>query len=137
MWFENIFLFFDCVTWWGLCYMSIECLRKFTNLIILIEVLHWWIDELRFNAQNSENNHYLRENPTKHHYRDLDRLGEWCPSNKFDLNDGKCKLISFCHNMRPIEFVYSIIGPALERVNQIKDFGVIIDEKMSPNNREF
>jgi hypothetical protein len=27
--------------------------------------------------------------------RDLDRLGEWCPSNKFDLNAGKCKSISF------------------------------------------
>jgi hypothetical protein len=58
--------------------------------------------------------------------RDLDRLGEWCRSNKFDLNAGKCKSISFRRNMRPIEFVYSINGKALERVNEIKDLGVII-----------
>jgi hypothetical protein len=62
---------------------------------------------------------------------DLDRLGEWCRSNKFDLNAGKCKSIFFRHNMRPIEFVYSINGTALERVDEIKDLGVIMDGKMS------
>jgi hypothetical protein len=63
--------------------------------------------------------------------RDLDHLGEWCRSNKFDLNTGKCKSISFRRNMRPSEFVYSINGAALERVDEIKDLGVIMDEKMS------
>jgi hypothetical protein len=33
--------------------------------------------------------------------------------------------------MRPIEFVYSINGTALERVDEIKDLGVIIDSRMS------
>jgi hypothetical protein len=78
--------------------------------------------------------------------RDLDRLGEWCRSNKFDLNAGKCKSISFRRNMQPIEFVYSINGTVLERVDEIKDLGVIMDEKMSfclisrqlsPNHREW
>jgi hypothetical protein len=55
---------------------------------------------------------------------DLDRLSEWCRSNKFDLNAGKCKSISFRRNMRPIEFVYSINGTALERVDEIKDLRV-------------
>jgi hypothetical protein len=55
--------------------------------------------------------------------RDLNRLGEWCRSNKFDLNASKCKSISFRYNMRPIEFVYSINRTALERVNEIKVFG--------------
>jgi hypothetical protein len=36
--------------------------------------------------------------------RDLDSLGEWCRSNKFDLNAGNRKSISFHGNMRPIEF---------------------------------
>jgi hypothetical protein len=37
--------------------------------------------------------------------RDLDRLSEWCLSNKYDLNAGKCKSISFHHNMRvPLNF---------------------------------
>jgi hypothetical protein len=58
------------------------------------------------------------------------RLSEWCRSNKFDLNAGKCKSISFRRNMRPIEFVYSINRTALERVDEIKDLGVIMDGKI-------
>jgi hypothetical protein len=56
---------------------------------------------------------------------------EWCRSNKFDLNAGKCKSISFRHNMRSIEFVYSTNGTALERVDEIKDRGVIMDGRIS------
>jgi hypothetical protein len=63
--------------------------------------------------------------------RDLDRLGEWCRSKKFDLNAGKCKSIFLRRNMRLIEFVYSINGTTLERVDEIKDLGVIMDGKMS------
>jgi hypothetical protein len=60
--------------------------------------------------------------------RDLDRLDEWCSSNKFGLNAGKSKSICFCRN---IEFVYSINGTALEGVDEIKDLGVILDGRMS------
>jgi hypothetical protein len=63
--------------------------------------------------------------------RDLDRFGEWCRSNKFDLNTGKCNSISFRRNLQPIEFVYSINGTALERINEMKDHGVIMNEWMS------
>jgi hypothetical protein len=68
--------------------------------------------------------------------KDLDSLSEWCRSKKFDLNAGKCKSISFRCNMRPIEFVYSINGTALERVDKIKDLGVIMNGMMSllPHN---
>jgi hypothetical protein len=40
--------------------------------------------------------------------------------------------------MRPIAFVYSINGTALDRVDEIKDLEVIMDGRMSlsPNNRE-
>jgi hypothetical protein len=63
--------------------------------------------------------------------RDLDRLGEWCHSNKFDLNAGKCKSIFYRRNIRPIEFVYLIDETALKRIDEIKDLGVIMDGKMS------
>jgi hypothetical protein len=33
--------------------------------------------------------------------------------------------------MRPIEFVYSINGTELEKANEIKDLGVIVNERMS------
>jgi hypothetical protein len=56
-----------------------------------------------------------------------------CIKTLFDLNAGKCKCksISFRRNMRPNEFVYSINGTALERVDEIKDLGVIMDGRMS------
>jgi hypothetical protein len=58
--------------------------------------------------------------------KDLDRSCEWCRSNRFDLNAGKCKLISFCRSLRTTEFVYSINETALGRVDEIKDLGGII-----------
>jgi hypothetical protein len=73
--------------------------------------------------------------------RDLDRLGEWCRSNKFELYADNYKSISFRRSMWPIEFVYSINGTALERVDEIKDLGVIMEEnclisrQLSPNHR--
>jgi hypothetical protein len=57
-------------------------------------------------------------------YADLDHLNEWCRSNKFDLNAGECKSISFCS-------VYSIDGTALVRVDKIKDLGKIMDCRMT------
>jgi hypothetical protein len=62
--------------------------------------------------------------------KDLDRLGEWCHSTKFDPNADIWKSISFRLNMRPIEFVYLIDVKALERVDEIKDLGVIMDSRM-------
>jgi hypothetical protein len=61
----------------------------------------------------------------------LDRLGERCSNNKFDLNAGKWKSISFRRNMLPIELVYSINETAFERLNEIKDLRVIVDVRMS------
>jgi hypothetical protein len=63
--------------------------------------------------------------------RDLDPLSEWCSGNKFDLNPGKCKPISFHRNMWPIEFVYLINGTALERDDGIKGLGVIMDSRIT------
>jgi Reverse transcriptase (RNA-dependent DNA polymerase) len=62
---------------------------------------------------------------------DLNRLQEWCSSNKFDLNAAKCKTISFRRNKKPIDFVYHIGGHNLERVNEIKDLGVFLDSRMT------
>jgi hypothetical protein len=42
--------------------------------------------------------------------RDLDRLSEWYRGNKFDLNAGKCKSISFRRNMRPINSFIRLMG---------------------------
>jgi Reverse transcriptase (RNA-dependent DNA polymerase) len=62
---------------------------------------------------------------------DLDLLHSWCLVNKFDLNADKCKSVSFGRGSKPVVFQYSIGGTDLERVNRIKDLGVIIDDRMT------
>jgi hypothetical protein len=62
---------------------------------------------------------------------DLDRLSEWCRANKFNLNVANCKSISFCRKTHPIDYAYSIEGTYLEKVNEFKDIGVIMDNKMT------
>jgi hypothetical protein len=57
--------------------------------------------------------------------KDIDRLAEWCSVIKFNLNISQCKIVSFCRNTQPIDFVYTIDGNALERMNEIKDLGVV------------
>jgi Reverse transcriptase (RNA-dependent DNA polymerase) len=65
---------------------------------------------------------------------DLNRLQEWCTKNKFDLNAKKCKTISFSRSKQPINFTYCIGEHELDRVNEIKDLGVILDNRMTFNN---
>jgi hypothetical protein len=62
---------------------------------------------------------------------DLDRLNEWLLVNRFDLNAGKCKAISFRRNLRAVQFDYLIGGSALGRVEEIKNLGVLFDLKMT------
>jgi hypothetical protein len=47
-------------------------------------------------------------------------LGEWCRGGKIDILPPE----------HAIEFVYSINGTALERVDEIEDLGVIMDGRM-------
>jgi hypothetical protein len=47
--------------------------------------------------------------------KDLNRLDEWCRSNRFDLNARKCKSMSFRRNATHWS-VYSIDGTTLKRV---------------------
>jgi hypothetical protein len=69
--------------------------------------------------------------------KDIDRLTERCSVNKFNLNISMCKIVSFCRNTQPIDFVYTIDGNALERVNEIKDLGVVLDERLTFLNGRF
>jgi Reverse transcriptase (RNA-dependent DNA polymerase) len=68
---------------------------------------------------------------------DLDRLSAWCHNNKFNLNVAKCKYISFCRNTHPINYAYSINGNILDKVDEFKDLGVIVDQKMTKMTQFF
>ncbi|KAG7297988.1 hypothetical protein JYU34_018748 [Plutella xylostella] len=61
---------------------------------------------------------------------DLCRLDSYCLANKLDLNVSKCYLITFTRKIHPLQFGYSLKNTDLIRVNQVRDLGVVHDEKL-------
>jgi hypothetical protein len=58
----------------------------------------------------------------------FDRMYGWCCKKKYDLNTGKCKFNS--KDRKPVLFKYIISNNSdLERVDEINDFRVLIDNK--------
>lgn len=68
--------------------------------------------------------------------RDIDTIIAWCRENKLQLNSNKCFVISFTRRHAPTfqHFNYNINGQSLDRINSIKDLGVIFDSKLSFEN---
>ncbi|KAL9706530.1 hypothetical protein quinque_010048 [Culex quinquefasciatus] len=64
---------------------------------------------------------------------DINTLLRWCTQNGMEVNEKKCKLISFYRIRRPILAEYNMDQSALERVQSIVDLGVTIDCKMEFN----
>lgn len=62
---------------------------------------------------------------------DLERLAHWCDLNGMDLNIRKCHLMVFGRSRTHIQFHYNIEGCPLQKVSQVKDLGVTLDEKLS------
>lgn len=64
---------------------------------------------------------------------DINEIQLWCVENGMELNTKKCKQISFTRRQSRIDFEY-LVGPdILERVESIRDLGVIIDYKLQFN----
>ena len=61
---------------------------------------------------------------------DIDMLIRWCLENGMSVNIKKCKVITFCRRLSPTTNVYTISGQTLERVQSIRDLGVIMDSKL-------
>jgi nucleoside-triphosphatase THEP1 len=59
------------------------------------------------------------------------KLQSWCRENKYDLNAGNCKYISFSRASKPVMFQYVIGNSDLERVDVINDLGVLVDSRMT------
>lgn len=64
---------------------------------------------------------------------DLERVSRYCKENKLFLNLSKCSCISFTKNYDSFTYNYSVNNEPLNRVNQIKDLGVIFDHKLTFN----
>ena len=61
---------------------------------------------------------------------DLDRLAEYCDDNGLFLNLAKCNSIMFSRNLNQIAQVYKIKNTPLDKTINIKDRGVIFDNKL-------
>lgn len=63
----------------------------------------------------------------------LDKFSNWCDVNRLELSVQKCTTISFHRKTRRevFSFDYSLGGHVLERLEVVKDLGVLLDEKLT------
>ena len=62
---------------------------------------------------------------------ELDRFAGWCEVNRLVLNPGKCQVITFSRKHIPISFNYQLGDTLVQRVDHVKDLGVILDSKLT------
>ena len=56
---------------------------------------------------------------------------QWCDLNRMVLNPNKCSVITFTRKNQPLSFDYRLNGVPLQRVDHVKDLGVILDTKLT------
>ena len=62
---------------------------------------------------------------------DINRLCQWSAAWQLKLNPSKCKALSLTLRTKPIIGAYTIGGEEIERVHEMRDLGVTIDEKLT------
>ena len=61
----------------------------------------------------------------------LDIFNDWCKRNMMVLCVAKCCVISFRRTRTAVAFDYNVAGTPLQRVDYIKDLGVVLDERLT------
>lgn len=61
----------------------------------------------------------------------LDTFARWCSINYLKISVSKCCVISYRRRKSPILYDYSINGQELERVEKVKDLGVLLDFQLT------
>lgn len=56
----------------------------------------------------------------------IDLFVQWCRDNKLELNDDKCKVMTFTCKKNPIIYEYKIEGVSIKRVYETSDLGVLL-----------
>ena len=62
---------------------------------------------------------------------DIDLLLNWCKINGMEVNAQKCSVISFNRNRNVTFFDYKMSSTSINRVNTVKDLGILLDSKLS------
>ncbi|VEN35101.1 unnamed protein product [Callosobruchus maculatus] len=63
--------------------------------------------------------------------QDIDAISAWSLSNHLELNPDKCSVVSYTKKNNPITFPYHMNHTILSRQEQIRDLGILFDQKMS------
>ena len=61
----------------------------------------------------------------------VDKFTDWCTINFLTLSVHKCNVISFHRKLKPIEYDYTITNQKLERVDNIRDLGILLDTSLT------
>lgn len=61
----------------------------------------------------------------------LNNLSNYYSINNITVNVSKCQQISFTRKRYPIDFIYTINNIPVEKVNKVRDLGVILDSKLT------
>lgn len=62
--------------------------------------------------------------------RDLNSLYQYYTRNNININISKCQCISFTRCKKPINYMYSFDNKIIERVDAVRDLGVMLDSKL-------
>ena len=94
----------------------VECVRDSEVLV--------YADELKlFRVITSPNDCIILQN-------DINRVSKWCDINSFAINILKCKVVLYYKSLNPLINHYTVNSTILERLSEIKDFGVWFDSKL-------
>ena len=63
--------------------------------------------------------------------QDIDSIHHWCVCNGMTVNASKCRVISFSRSASLLLYDYTYNCTNLERVESIKDLGLLIDRKLN------
>lgn len=84
-----------------------------------------YADDLKiYRVINSVLDSYILQN-------DIDELFIWCQNNKVYLNIKKCAMMSFSRSPTKDFTNYCLCNEIIYEVDDIKDFGIIIDNKLT------
>ena len=67
--------------------------------------------------------------------KQLDAICHWSRLWGLSLNPSKCKVLTLSLRRAPLLSMYRLAGETLERVREMRDLGVILDEKLTFNSQ--
>jgi hypothetical protein len=66
--------------------------------------------------------------------RDINAVMDWSVRNRLPFNNNKCKILTYSRKRCPLNVVYYLSDVPLQRVNEIRDLGLILDTRLDFHN---